>query len=55
MKKYYVYTYEWSAGGGRRYILASSEAESLKRLKQYLNEYFPFRKFTIHLDHIEPA
>jgi hypothetical protein len=45
--KYYVFTYYDNAGGGRREILADSKKEASKRLKQFLNEYHPFRKYQI--------
>ncbi len=53
--KYYVYTYYDSVGGGRRYILAEDERDALKRLKRFLNEHHPFRKYTINLETIMPA
>lgn len=53
--KYYVFFYWDNAGGGRRYILADSKDEALKRLKKFLNEYYPFRKYHIHLEQVMPA
>lgn len=53
--KYYVFTYRDNAGGGKREILAENANEAYKRLKQFLNEYHPFRKYQIELDRVIPA
>jgi len=53
--KYYVYIYWDNAGSGRHYILADSEENALKRLKSFLNEHHPFRKFIIKLEQVMPA
>ena len=47
LMKYYVFTYYDNVGGGRREILADSKKEASKRLRQFLNEYHPFRKYQI--------
>lgn len=52
--KYYIFTYRDNAGGGRRYIIAASKAEAFKRLKAFLNEYHPFRKYKIELENVMP-
>ena len=53
--KYYIFTYRDNAGGGKRWILAENEKNALKRLKKFLHEYHPFRKFYIELEQIMPA
>lgn len=53
--KYYVFFYYDNAGGGRRYILASDEKDARKRLKRFLHNYHPFRKYTIQLEQVMPA
>ena len=53
--KYYVYTYRDNAGGGKRNILAASEKEANKRLRQFLNQYHPFRKYHIELEQVLPG
>lgn len=50
--KYYIFTYRDNAGGGRRYILAASKTEAFKRLKAFLNEHHPFRKYKIELENV---
>ena len=50
--KYYIFTYRDNAGGGRRWIFAASKAEALKRLKAFLNQYHPFRKYKIELENV---
>lgn len=54
-EKYYVYTYWDGVGGGKRWILATSEKEARKRLRQFLNRYHPFRKYSIQLENVTPA
>ena len=53
--KYYVYSYRDNAGGGKREILAENIEEALKKLKRFLNEYHPFRKYQIELEQIIPV
>ena len=53
--KYYVFVYRDGAGGGRRYILADDPKQAWKRLKQFLNEYHPFRRYHIRLEQVLPA
>lgn len=51
-KKYYVFSYRDGAGGGKREILAENKDEALKRLKQFLNQYHPFRSYKIQLENV---
>ena len=50
--KTFVFTYRDNAGGGRRYIWASDEKAALKRLKRFLNQYHPYRKYIIELERV---
>ena len=53
--KYYIFVYWDGAGGGRRYILAGDAKEAYKRLRRFLNEHHPFRKYHIQLEQVMPA
>ena len=53
--KYYVFFFHDNAGGGRRYILAEDARDAWKRLRRYLNEYHPFRRYHIRLEQVIPA
>lgn len=53
--KYYVFTYRDATGGGRRYILAENASDAWKKLRQFLNEHHPFRRYHIRLEHVLPA
>lgn len=50
--KYYVFSYWDEKGGGTMNILEHDEKKAMKKLKQYLNKYHPFRKFQIKLDQV---
>lgn len=53
--KYYVFFYRDNAGGGRRYILAENAREAWKKLRRFLNEYHPYRRYSIRLEQVLPA
>jgi hypothetical protein len=53
-RKYYVYKYWNNTGCGKRWILAETEDEALKLLKQFLHKHHPFKRFTILLEQITP-
>lgn len=50
----YVFTYRDSIGGGKRYIWAANEQEAMKRLKRFLKQYHPTRKYQIELEQVLP-
>ena len=53
--KTYVFVYLDNAGGGRRYVWAANEEEARKRLKRYLYQYHPTRKYRITLEQVLPG
>jgi len=53
--KYYIFVYRDGAGGGRRYILAENAVDAWKKLRRFLKEYHPTRRYHIHLEQVMPA
>ena len=53
--KYYVFMFWDRSGSGRHYVLATSEEDATKRLRQILQRRHPFRHFAIKLEQVMPA
>lgn len=53
--KYYVFFYYDNAGGGRHQFLADNEKDAYKKLRRFLNEYHPFRRYKILLEQVLSA
>ena len=53
--KYYVFRYWDNSGGGCRYILAIDATDAWKKLRRFLNEHHPFRRYRIRLEQVLPA
>ncbi len=49
----YQFKYWDSTGCGKRAILAENDKEALRKLKNFLSKYHPFRKYNIKLENVE--
>lgn len=50
MERYYVFSYRDNCGGGRRYILAQTKKDALRKLRAFLKKHHPDRKYRIEFD-----